>query len=80
MLTTIAAENSFDAEPELGRVQAPTVVLGGTADRFYTEDLFRRTAAGITKGRLVLFPGKPHGYPASAKLAVGVALGFLIGT
>ncbi len=82
MLTTIAAENSFDAEPELGRVQAPTLVLGGTADRFYTEDLFRRTAAGITKGRgrLVLFPGKPHGYPASAKLAVGVALGFLIGT
>lgn len=49
-------------------------------DRFYTEDLFRRTAAGIPWGRVVLFPGKPQGYPASAKLAVGVALGFLIGT
>jgi pimeloyl-ACP methyl ester carboxylesterase len=80
MLVTITAENAFDAEPDLDRVRAPTLVLGGTADRFYTEDLFRRTAAGIPQGRVVLFPGKPHGYPASAKLAVGIALGYLLGT
>jgi pimeloyl-ACP methyl ester carboxylesterase len=79
MLITIAAEDSFDAEPELTRVQAPTLVLGGTNDRFYSEDLFRRTAAGIPQGRAVLFPGKSHVYVASSKVAAGIALGFLIG-
>jgi pimeloyl-ACP methyl ester carboxylesterase len=79
MLITIAAEDSFDAEPELARVQAPTLVLGGTADRFYSEDLFRRTAAGIAQGRAVILPGKSHVYAAGSKVAAGIALGFLLG-
>ncbi|HET6668354.1 MAG TPA: alpha/beta hydrolase [Intrasporangium sp.] len=79
MLTTIAAEDSFDAEPGLPRVQAPTLVLGGTADRFYSSDLFRRTAAGIPHGRAVLLPGKSHVHVAGSKVPAGIALGFLIG-
>ncbi|RYP80307.1 alpha/beta hydrolase [Nocardioides guangzhouensis] len=78
MLTMIAAEDSFDAEPELSRVQAPTLVLGGTADPFYSEDLFRRTADGIPRGRVVLFPGKGHIYAAGSKVPAAVALGFLL--
>ena len=78
MLTTIAAEDSFDAEPGLQRVQAATLVLGGTADPFYSEDLFRRTAAGVPDGRAVLFPGKGHLYPATSQHAVGLGLGFFI--
>jgi pimeloyl-ACP methyl ester carboxylesterase len=78
MVATIAAEDAFDAEPDLARVQAPTLVLGGTGDRFYTEDLFRRTAAGVPDGRVVLFPGKSHGHVAGSKVAAGVALGFLL--
>jgi hypothetical protein len=31
MLTTIAAEDAFDAEPALPRVQAPTLVLTNTS-------------------------------------------------
>ena len=50
MLVTLAAEDSFDAEQDLHRVLAPTLVLGGTADPFYSEDLFRRTANGIPGG------------------------------
>jgi pimeloyl-ACP methyl ester carboxylesterase len=79
MLITIAAEDAFDAEPRLGRVQAPTLVLGGSADKFYSADLFRRTAAGIPQGRAVIFPGKSHVHVAGSKVAAGMALGFLIG-
>lgn len=79
MLVTISAEDSFDAEPDLHRVKAPTLVLGGGADRFYSEDLFRRTAAGIPDGRAVTFPGKGHIWAASSKASTNIALGFLIG-
>jgi pimeloyl-ACP methyl ester carboxylesterase len=79
MLVTISAEDSFDAEPDLHRVKAPTLVLGGGADRFYSEDLFRRTAAGIPDGRAVIFPGKGHIWAASSKASTNIALGFLIG-
>ena len=78
MLRTIAAEDSFDVEAELARVQAPTLVLGGTADPFYDEGLFRRTAAGVRDGRVVLFPGKSHTYVGSA-VPAAVGLGFLLG-
>jgi pimeloyl-ACP methyl ester carboxylesterase len=79
MLTTIAAEDSFDAEPALDRVTAPTLVLGGSADPFYTEDLFRRTASKVPDGRAVVFPGRSHLYAAGSKTANSVALGFLLG-
>ncbi len=78
MLTMIAAEDSFDVEPELPRVQAPTLVLGGTADPFYSADLFRRTADGIPRGRVVLFPGKGHLYVAGSKVPAAIALGYLL--
>jgi pimeloyl-ACP methyl ester carboxylesterase len=79
MLITIAAEDRFDAEPDLQRVQAPSLVLGGAADPFYSEDLFRRTATGIPDGRAVIFPGKGHIYAATSKTAASIALGFLLG-
>ena len=78
MLTMIAAEDSFDVEHQLSRVQARTLVLGGTADPFYSVDLFRRTADGIPRGRVVLFPGKGHIYVAGSKVPAAVALGYLL--
>jgi pimeloyl-ACP methyl ester carboxylesterase len=79
MLLTMSAEDSFDAEPELARVRAPTLVLGGTADPFYSEDLFRRTAAAMPHGRAVILPGKSHGYVGGSKVTASIALGFLMG-
>jgi pimeloyl-ACP methyl ester carboxylesterase len=79
MLTTNAAMLAFDAEPGLCQVQAPALVLGGTADPYYSEDLFRRTAAAIPGGQAVIFPGKGHLYPATSKAAANIALGFLLG-
>lgn len=78
MLRTITAEDAFDAEPDLSRVQASTLVLGGTADLFYSADLFRRTAAGVPDGRVVLFPGKSHVHVAGSAVPAAVGLGFLV--
>ena len=79
MLITIEAADAFDAEPNLHQVQAPTLVLGGSADQFNSEDLFRRTAAGIPNGRVVIFHGKGHLYVTTSKAAASTALGFLLG-
>ncbi len=79
MVITLAAEESFDAEPGLGRVQAPTLVLGGTGDKYYSEELFRRTAAGMPDGCTVILPGKSHGYIGGSKETAGIALDFLLG-
>ncbi len=78
-LVVVAAEDAFDIEPDLGRIAAPTLVLGGSRDPFYSEDLFRRTAAGVPDGRAVIFPGKSHMYVAGSKVPGMVALGFLVG-
>jgi len=79
MLTTMAAVLAFDAEPGLHRVRAPTLVIGGSTDPYYSEDLFRLTAAGIPGGQAVIFPGKGHLYAGGSKAAASVALGFLLG-
>ena len=78
MLVTIAAEDAFDVEPHLDRVTAPTLVLGGTADGFYTRDLFERTAAGIPKGRVVVWEGRSHVGVAGGKVPAAVGLGYLL--
>ncbi len=78
MLVVAAAEDGFDAEPGLGRVTAPTLVIGGSADPYYSPDLLRRTAEGIPEGTLVLFPGKSHSYAIGSKAAIHTALGFLL--
>ena len=60
LITTIRAEDALDLRDRLGEVEAPTLVIGGDQDAFYTPELFRETAAGIPNGRLILYPGKGH--------------------
>ena len=60
MIVTIEAEDVFDATPDLHRISAPTLVVGGDRDGFYSPDLFRATADGIPGGRLCLYEGKGH--------------------
>ena len=78
MLITNAAMRACDAEPGLHRVRAPSLVMGGSADPYYTESLFRLTAAGIPAGHAVVFPGKGHLYAASSKAPATIALRFLL--
>jgi pimeloyl-ACP methyl ester carboxylesterase len=60
MITTIRAEDAFDLQHRLADIQAPTLVVGGDKDAFYSPALLRRTAEGIPRGRLVLYAGKGH--------------------
>lgn len=60
MIATIDAEDTFDAEAELARIEAPTLVVGGARDGFYSPELFEATAAGIPDARLVLRPRGTH--------------------
>jgi pimeloyl-ACP methyl ester carboxylesterase len=78
MLVTNAAARTFDAEPELHRVRAPALVMGGSADPYYSEELFRLTATGIPGGQAVIFPGKGHLYATACPAAASIGLGFLL--
>ncbi|RYU09935.1 hypothetical protein ETU37_19050 [Nocardioides iriomotensis] len=78
MLAVVAAEDAFDVEARLDRVTAPTLVLGGDADGFYTRELFETTAAGIPHGRAVVMRGRSHVYVAGGRVPATLALGYLL--
>ncbi|QCJ48308.1 alpha/beta fold hydrolase [Haloprofundus sp. MHR1] len=50
-----------DTRRRLVDVDAPTLVIGGAHDHFFTEEILRETAAGIPDGRLALLGGVGHG-------------------
>ncbi len=60
LITTIRAEDGFNLRDRLGEIEAPTLLIGGDRDGFYTPELFRETVARIPNARLILFPGKGH--------------------
>ena len=60
LITTIRAEDAFDLQTRLADIVAPTLVIGGAQDAFYSAELFRQTAAGIPRGRLALYDGRGH--------------------
>ncbi len=57
---TIEAEDNHDFRDRLHEISAPTLVIGGAQDPFYTEALLRETAGGIPNARLILYEGKGH--------------------
>lgn len=76
MLTTIDAEDGFDVRDRLERITAPTLVVAGDHDAFYSVEIFSKTAELMPHGRLVLLPGKGHLAP-SVREVVAEALPFL---
>lgn len=60
-LVTVAAEDAFDFKARLSEIAAPTLVIAGTDDPYYSPALFRETAAGIPHARLILYEGRGHG-------------------
>jgi pimeloyl-ACP methyl ester carboxylesterase len=75
LVTTIEAEDEFHFKARLPEIAAPTLVVAGERDPFYTPNLFRETAAGIPNARLILYPGMGH--PASGKQFQRDVLAFL---
>lgn len=75
LVITILAEDQFNYREQLARIAAPTLVIAGDRDPFYTPALFRETAAGIPNARLILYPG--IGHPASGRQFKQDVLAFL---
>jgi pimeloyl-ACP methyl ester carboxylesterase len=65
LVVTIEAEDKHDFKDRLVQITAPTLVVAGDKDPFYTSTLFRETAEGIPNGRLILYEGMGH--PAAGK-------------
>lgn len=79
LLVTIEAEDGFDVTDQLHRVTAPTLVVGGARDGFYSRSLFERTAHGILGARLVLYPRKSHMGTLASRPAQREIASFLAG-
>jgi pimeloyl-ACP methyl ester carboxylesterase len=60
LATTLEAEDAFDLTRCAGTVQAPTLVVGGAKDRFYSRAVLTETAALIEGAELMLVPGRGH--------------------
>jgi pimeloyl-ACP methyl ester carboxylesterase len=76
MLVTYDASNEHDFEDRLAEIEAPTLVVAGDRDPFYTLNSIRETAEGIPDARLILYEGVGH--PASGKRFAQDVLSFLI--
>jgi pimeloyl-ACP methyl ester carboxylesterase len=60
MATTIEAEDTFDLAACARAIRAPTLILAGADDRFYSRALFEETSALIPGSRLRVFEGRGH--------------------
>ena len=77
LVITIEAEDRHQFKDRLSEITAPTLVVAGDKDPFYSATLFRETAEGIPHARLILYPGMGH--PASGKQFRQDVLTFLKG-
>ncbi|MET9212001.1 MULTISPECIES: alpha/beta fold hydrolase [unclassified Nocardia] len=59
-LAFVRAEDTFDLDGRLADITAPTLVVGGDRDEYYSVDTFRHTADGIPGARLVVYPDTNH--------------------
>ena len=66
-LTTLEADLGHDTTDRLPEISAPTLVVGGSEDPFYSESLLRETAAGIPDATLRVYEGVGHGVPKERK-------------
>jgi pimeloyl-ACP methyl ester carboxylesterase len=76
MATTIEAEDAFDLA-RLPAITAPTLIIAGGRDRFYSRALFEETAALISGSRLEVFERRGHITVLSWPRALATARGFL---
>jgi pimeloyl-ACP methyl ester carboxylesterase len=76
-LAMVAAEDAAGLGPRLGRITVPTLIIGGSRDRFYSPALFEATAAAIPNARLVLLPGRGHLGTQTAPASTRAAIDFL---
>jgi pimeloyl-ACP methyl ester carboxylesterase len=64
---TLEADLGHDTTDRLSEISAPTLVVGGNEDPFYSEGVLRETAAGIPDTTLRVYEGVGHGVPKERK-------------
>ena len=60
LVVTVEAEDRHEFKDRLAEISAPTLVVAGGKDPFYPETLYRETAKGIPKARLILYEAAGH--------------------
>jgi len=65
--TTLGADLGHDTTERLGEISAPSLVIGGTEDPFYSEHTIRETTEKIPDATLSLYEGVGHGVPKERK-------------
>lgn len=66
-LTTLKADLGHDATSRLPELSAPTLIIGGSEDPFYSESLLRETAGKIPEAEVRVYEGVGHGVPKERK-------------
>ena len=77
LVVTIEAEDKHSFLDRLHEIKAPTLVIAGEKDPFYTPELFRKTAEGIPGSKLIIY--EKMGHPASGKQFKEEIRKFLVG-
>ena len=72
VLATITAEEQFDVRDRLHEITAPTLVVGGSKDAYYSEQLFTETANLIHGARLAIYDGVGHSGTFGPRLVADV--------
>ncbi|HSN05867.1 MAG TPA: alpha/beta hydrolase [Candidatus Angelobacter sp.] len=78
LVVTLAAEDVFDVGARLADITAPTLVIGGSRDVFYSRELFEATAAGVLDGRAHIFEGWGHLRTSASRATTNLTLGFML--
>ena len=66
-LTTLEADLNHDTTGRLNEISAPTLIIGGSEDPFFSEGLLRETAGKIPDAALRVYEGVGHGVPKERK-------------
>lgn len=66
-ITTLEADLAHDTTALLGGISAPTLVIGGDEDPFFSEPILRETAGGIPAATLRVYEGVGHGVTKECK-------------
>ena len=66
-LTTLEADLGHDTTGRLLELSAPTLIIGGSEDPFFSETLLRETAEKIPDAELRVYEGVGHGVPKERK-------------
>jgi pimeloyl-ACP methyl ester carboxylesterase len=66
-LTTLEADLNHDTTGRLSEISAPSLIIGGSDDPFFSENLLRETAQKIPDAALHVYEGIGHGVPKERK-------------